>query len=90
MSAVQRQPLTPLKDQVMIIEKTHRAAPGQRTPSFRTDETLDLAWGAREIARLIGKTPRATFHLLEQGQIPARKIGNQWVASRRKLRDHFE
>ena len=53
-------------------------------------DTLDLAWGAREIARLIGKTPRATFHLLEQGQIPARKVGAQWVASRKKLRELFE
>lgn len=51
---------------------------------------LDLAWGAREIARLIGKTPRATFHLLEQGQIPAKKIGAQWVASRKVLRSLFE
>jgi len=53
-------------------------------------ETLDLVWGAANIARLIGKTPRATFHLLEGGKIPARKIGATWVASRRKLREHFE
>lgn len=52
-------------------------------------ESLDLAWGAREIARLIGKTPRATFHLLENGQIPAKKIGHQWVASKSALREHF-
>lgn len=53
-------------------------------------DKLDLAWGAREIARLIGKTPRATFHLLENGQIPATKVGRQWVASRRVLRRLFE
>jgi len=53
-------------------------------------ETLDLVWGAREIALLIGKTTRATFHLLENGQIPARKIGAQWVCSRKVLREHFE
>lgn len=54
-------------------------------------EPLELAWGAREIARLIGKTPRATFHMLEANQIPgARKIGAQWVVSRRVLREHFE
>jgi hypothetical protein len=53
-------------------------------------ETLDLIWGAASIAAAIGKTKRATFHLLERGVIPARKIGNQWCASRRKLQAHFE
>lgn len=53
-------------------------------------DNLDLAWGAREIARLIGKTPRATFHLLENGQIPCKKIGGQWCASRNVLRAFFE
>jgi hypothetical protein len=51
---------------------------------------VDVVWGAREIARLIGKTPRATFHLLEKGQLPARKIGKQWVASQKALRAHLE
>lgn len=53
-------------------------------------ESLDLVWGAASIAALIGKTTRATFHMLEQGQLPARKVGNQWVASRRKLLEYFE
>jgi hypothetical protein len=54
-------------------------------------EPLDLVWGAREIARLIGKTPRATFHLLEKGQLlGARKVGGQWVVSAKVLREHFE
>jgi len=53
-------------------------------------QALDLVWGARAIARLIGKSPRATFHLLESGRIPARKIGAQWVASRKTLEEHFQ
>jgi len=53
-------------------------------------ENLDLLWGAAAIAAFIGKTKRATFHLLEQQQIPARKIGAQWVASKSALRAHFE
>lgn len=53
-------------------------------------EPLDLVWGAKAIGAAIGKTPRATFHMLEKGQIPARKVGEQWVASRQKLREHFE
>ena len=52
---------------------------------------LDLVWGAAAIAALIGKTRRATFHMLEQGQIPgAKKIGAQWVVSRKVVREYFE
>ncbi len=54
-------------------------------------QALDLVWGARAIATLIGKSPRATFHLLENGQIPgSKKIGAQWVVSRKTLQAHFE
>ncbi len=51
---------------------------------------LDILWGCAAIAKVIGKTQRATFHLLERGQIPARKVGAQWCVSRRKLREYFE
>ena len=47
--------------------------------------TLDLVWGAKAISLLIGKTERATFHLLEKGDLPAKKIGKQWVVSRRAV-----
>ena len=54
-------------------------------------ENLDLVWGATSIAALLGKTERATFHMLEQDQIPgAKKIGRQWVVSRKVLREFFE
>jgi hypothetical protein len=49
------------------------------------DEKSDVLWGASAIGRAIGKPRRATFHLLESGHLPARKIGRQWVASRRRL-----
>lgn len=40
----------------------------------------NLIWGARDIARFLGKTERATYHMLEQKQLPgAAKIGNQHV-----------
>jgi len=45
----------------------------------------DVLWGAAKIGEVIGKSPRATFHLLEAGLLPAKKIGKQWCASRRKL-----
>lgn len=54
-------------------------------------ETPQYAWGAKAIAREINKTPRATFHLLEKGQIPgSRKIGEQWVLDVQKFRDSFK
>lgn len=51
---------------------------------------LDLIWGADAIAIELGRTRRATFHLLENGEIPAKKVGGRWVASRDALRKHFE
>ncbi|WP_292500199.1 hypothetical protein [Mesorhizobium sp.] len=38
---------------------------------------------------MINKKPRQAFHLLESGLLPARKVGNQWVAERGKLRAFF-
>jgi hypothetical protein len=48
-------------------------------------EAPDVLWGAAEIGGAIGKAARPTFHLLETGHLPARKIGGRWCASRRKL-----
>ncbi len=53
--------------------------------SAEVDEGLNLVWGGENIARLIGRSPRITFHLLEKGELPAKKVGNRWVAERSKL-----
>ena len=45
----------------------------------------DVIWGAEEIAKAIGQTQRATYHLLANELLPAKRIGGRWVASRRKL-----
>lgn len=45
----------------------------------------ELIWGASAIAKVIGRTDRQTFHLLEKGILPAKKVGDRWVASRKKL-----
>jgi hypothetical protein len=45
----------------------------------------DLVWGAGAIAEVIGLPRAATYHKLEQGHLPARKVGAQWVASRKRL-----
>jgi hypothetical protein len=54
-----------------------------------TDEP-DAVWGATAIGRVINRSARQTFHLLESGALPARKVGKSWVASRRKLRELVE
>jgi ribosomal protein S6 len=53
------------------------------------DIQLDCIWGARAIAKAINKGEKATYHLLEKKLIPARKIGEQWVARRSELERHF-
>lgn len=55
------------------------------TENARTEKTIDLIWGADEIAKVIGRSSRVTFHLLSTGAIPARKIGGRWVIERSKL-----
>jgi hypothetical protein len=57
-----------------------------------TDLTIDLdrpAWGAKAIGRVINRTERQAFHLLEKGLLPATKVGQCWVSTPRKLLDHL-
>jgi hypothetical protein len=49
------------------------------------DTSTDLVWGGEEIAKVIGRTKRITFSLLEKGELPAKKVGGRWVASKKKL-----
>ena len=50
---------------------------------------IDLVWGATAIAIVIGAKRRQTFHLLETGQIPVKKVGGRWVAERGRLLRFF-
>jgi len=52
-------------------------------------ESPDVIWGAEAIGKEINRTPRQTWHLLEKGHLPARKIGGLWAASRTALRRTF-
>jgi hypothetical protein len=49
------------------------------------EKQLELVWGAEAIAKLIGRSARATFHMLDNGELPAKKVGGRWVAERSKL-----
>lgn len=46
---------------------------------------LDLIWEVGEIAKIIGRSPRQTFHMLNKGELPAKKVGGRWVTERSKL-----
>ncbi len=52
--------------------------------------SLDLIWGAEEIAKIIGRSARATFDMLEKRQLPARKVNGRWVVERSKLVAFFK
>jgi hypothetical protein len=49
----------------------------------------DLIWGAAAIARVIKRSLRTTFFLLENGHLPAKKVGGRWVTTRAKLMAHL-
>src|SRR5262249_44515194 len=55
------------------------------TPSLADD----IIWGAAAIAAEIGLSQRQVFWHLENGRLPARKVGRIWVASRQQLRAHL-
>ncbi|TAV04050.1 helix-turn-helix domain-containing protein [Rhizobium ruizarguesonis] len=47
---------------------------------------LDLIWGTEEIAKLIGRTERQTYHMIKSGHLPmVKQVGERYVASRQKL-----
>ena len=50
-----------------------------------SDETSDIVWSATAIAAVIRRSERQTFYLLENGALPAKRVGGRWVASRKKL-----
>jgi hypothetical protein len=49
------------------------------------DQASDVIWGADAIAKVIGRSARATFYMLGNGTLPAKRVGGRWCASRRKL-----
>jgi len=72
-----------------IQEVTGGRTGGAAIDTSDDSDPAEIVWGAGNIARVIDRSERATFHMLEQGHLPARKIGNRWSASRRRLLAHL-
>jgi hypothetical protein len=61
------------------------------TMNLHESNPAGVIWGAEEIGRVIGRTTRQAFHLLESGQLQgAKKIGGRWAITYRKLMDNFD
>jgi hypothetical protein len=52
-----------------------------------SDKRIEPLWGAKAIAQRTGTSLRRTFYLLEQGHIPARKVGNVWLTTSAEVGD---
>jgi hypothetical protein len=50
----------------------------------------DKVVGIQNIADFIGEKFGETYDLLRARKLPAGRLGNEWIASRRKLREHYE
>jgi hypothetical protein len=53
------------------------------------DNPEDILWSAEKIGNALGMTEKATQVALRRGQIPGRKVGKTWAASRKALRQFF-
>ncbi len=60
------------------------------TEAEYTGKNIDLLWGAREIAKEIDRTERQVFHLLQAGNLPAKRVGGRWCIDRAILRRFFQ
>jgi hypothetical protein len=56
----------------------------------RETDGLDLIWGVRAIGKEVNLTPKQTYYVLEQGHLPAQKVGGRWCSNRRSLRSYFK
>ena len=64
------------------MSKTTNNLPAELDP----DDPDRLLWGARAIGQVLNRTTSQAFRMLEQGRLPAKKIGKIWVSTPRQLR----
>ena len=50
----------------------------------------DFLHGAKNIANFLEVPIRRAYYMLENGQIPAARIGDKWSARKSRLIEHFE
>ena len=56
-----------------------------KAPSHQ-DGDDPFIWGSRNIAEAINRTNRQTIYLLQQGRLPAKRVGKLWCARKSTLR----
>jgi hypothetical protein len=49
----------------------------------------DILRGVKRISAFINEDTRSTYHKLSTGSLPGGKEGNQWIASKSALREHY-
>lgn len=86
-----RFPINPRSMELTMVSNTPPPNPGAtHTADVDEPKALDLIWGARAIAQVLGCTERKVFHMLEAGDLPvAKQVGKRWVASRAALEAFF-
>lgn len=59
----------------------------QRIHGMQIDsDDLDRpVWAVKRMAKIVNLTERQTFHLVSTGKLPANKVGERWVSTKRKL-----
>jgi hypothetical protein len=61
-----------------------------RVQSNAADDLADdLILGVAPIAKAIGRTYRQTWHLIDTGKLPVKRVGKKFCASRAGLRLFF-
>ncbi len=61
----------------------------ENTSPPEDDLADDLLDGAKDFAVLTGWSERRCFYLLERKQLPGGKIGDRWIGSKRRVRQHL-
>jgi hypothetical protein len=61
-----------------------------RKPAKSNSNDIDAPiWGVPAIAAAIGRPVQGTYYLVRCGEIPATRIGGQWVTTQRRLNECF-
>lgn len=54
------------------------------------DGSFGIIWGAENIARELGLSPRQVRYMAERGRLPIGKVGTRLFAQRERLLEHLE